>query len=345
MVHQLVGDEGIDYIALTCSRAGAYFLARPRQDIGIDGHIEFLNANRRPTGAIAWIQAKAGASYVATSGKYIIRADRQHFELWLSYSTPVIGIVYNPKRRDARWINLTEYLRANPDLVESGPYRVEAPASQPFSEEAFAQFQTAMECIHLQAVSPVPQELIDAYLSDSAADKEQILYELFARYRWTPLACFFFHHALRSETDQSAISLLTYFISFYRHHADRFYGRDVDNICPYELKELASRSIRDFGIPEVLKLLSVIDEENGLERGGMGQLVGFQLYDVSDVTTKLRHIVQARRIDDRARFYSVALLIEYFQDDELDFYEQLLMAEHDPDVAEALRWAVDCITS
>jgi hypothetical protein len=342
-VYSLVGDEGIDYIALTCSRAGAFFLSRPRQDVGIDGHIEFLSTDGHPTGAIAWIQAKAGSSYVTKSDKYVVRANRRQFELWLAYSGPVIGVVYNPDRRDARWINLSEYLQEHRTLIAAGPYQIEAPASQPFSEDTFGVFQAAMEAAHRQTTARRADELINSYLFGSTADREIILSELFAQYRWEPISCFFFHHALRIESDPSVIALLTYLISFYRHHSDRFYGRDFANICPDELKGLALRCIRDYDVREVLKFISAIDDDNGIERGSMGQLVGIQLYDILDITTKLKRIAQDRTLDEQPRRYAVGFLIEYFQDDELYYYEQLLKAENDPDFAEVLQWAVDCI--
>src|SRR3712207_6730689 len=96
MSSRLIGDAGMDFIALTCSRSGAFFLPRPRQDVGVDGHVECRDAEGAPTGAIALVQSKAGTSDIPASGRCRVRADKGHFELWSRLTLPVIGVVYNP---------------------------------------------------------------------------------------------------------------------------------------------------------------------------------------------------------------------------------------------------------
>ena len=84
-------------------------------DIGIDGHIELLYKNEEPTGAVAFIQSKGGPSQITKSGEYRIRANKKHFETWSRYKNTVIGIVYNPKLNDARWVSITEHLESHPN--------------------------------------------------------------------------------------------------------------------------------------------------------------------------------------------------------------------------------------
>lgn len=339
MSDPLIGDEGMDYIALTCSRSGAFFLARPRQDVGIDAHIEFRDKRGSPTGAIALIQSKAGLSYISPSGKYRILAEKRHFQTWSRYSLPVVGIVYNPARRDARWVNISDHLKANPACIESGPYVIEAPVHQPFSKRAFPAFQRAIERAHVRKSA---QELIDRYLTGDALTREESLTELFSEHRWTPLAGFFIHQAIRIETELSLITYLTFLASFYRPHLDRLYlGGDL---CPPELQGLAGKYIGGFGISEIVKMLSTIDEENGLERGSGGQLVAVQLQAVGDIVPQLRSIVRDQSQDAHVRFYAVEVLLEYLGHTDREFFSGVLEVEQCASMAEALRWALEaCI--
>ncbi len=331
----------MDFISLTCSRSGAFFLLRPRQDVGIDGHIEFRNEQGQPTGAIALVQSKAGISYITASGEYHIRAKKQHFTIWSKYTLPVIGIVYNPTALDARWVNISEYLRANPGCIENGPYVIEAPASQPFSEQEFPKFQEVIERLHTRLGPQSPSELINRYLTGEPAIKEEVLTELFSGFRWTPLACFFIHQALRIETDQSIIAYLTYLLSFYRHYEDRFYTQH--NYRPLELDALASKCIDGFGVAEVVKMLSTIDPENGIDRGSMGQLVAIQLRAITDIVPKMHFIIENRELETEIRFHAIVILVEYLEDNDYSFYERTLGMEQDSSLVEALRWALESL--
>lgn len=337
MPDPLIADEGMDYIALTCSRSGAFFLPRPRQDVGIDAHIEFRDERGIPSGAIALVQCKAGLSYVSSSGKYRILADKRHFQTWSRYTLPVVGIVYNPARGDARWVNISDHLRANPACIESGPYVIEAPDHQPLSKQAFPEFQRAVGGV---SVRKSAQELIDRYLTGDESTKEESLTELFSEHRWTPLAVFFICQAIRIETELSLIAYLTYLASFYRPHGDRLLG---DDLCPPELQDLAGKCIGGFGVSEIIKMLSIIDEENGLERGSSGHLVVIQLHAVGDIIPKLRSIVIDQSLDDQARFYAVEILVEYLDHMDREFFRGVLEVERSAMVAEALQWALeDC---
>jgi len=172
------GDEGIDFIRLTCTRSNALFLERPRQDIGIDGHIELLNQSGEPTGAIAFVQAKAGLSYISNAGNYQIKTDKVHFETWSKYTSPVIGIVYNPSAQDARWVSITEYIQSHPNSIQTGPYVIEASAQQPFSQQQFTKLQIYIETQHAKLGILSPQKLIDQYFSADVVAKIDCLTQL-----------------------------------------------------------------------------------------------------------------------------------------------------------------------
>lgn len=338
MPSPLIGDEGMDYIALTCSRSGAYFLPRPRQDIGIDAHIEFRDEQCHPTGAIAFIQSKAGLSYISPSGKYRILADKSHFQIWSQYSLPVIGIIYNPEARDARWVNISAYLKVNPACIENGPYVIEAPAHQLFSEQTFSEFQKVIERLHMLLGPKAPHELINRYLIGDDTAKDEALTELFSEYREMPLVCFFLHQVIRLENSQSVISYLTYLMNFYRSQSVNYYG--LDNTDSKELKELAMKCIKDFDTPEIVKMLSTVDEENGIHHWTTHVLAA-QLEAIDGITAKLRSVAGNRGLNTSARFYAIGILLEYLEYKDRQFFETLSETEQDYLVFELLQWYLD----
>lgn len=335
------GDEGIDFIRLTCTRSNALFLERPRQDIGIDGHIELLNQSGEPTGAIAFIQAKAGSSYISHTGNYQIKADRAHFETWSKYTNPVIGIVYNPSAQNAYWVSITEYLQSHPKNIQTGPYVIEAPLQQPFSQQQFAQLQTYIETQHAKLGKLSPQKLIDQYFSADAVAKIDCLTQLFSMYRWTSLICFFLHQVLRIEEEQSVLGQLIFLISFYRDYIDRpyyeFNSMPKDNPA---LKSLAQKCIAGYGRSEVIKMLSTIDE-NGLERGSIGNLIETQLEHIPGIENILREIAENRALESELRGYSVLILAGFLGYSDANFYHSLLENANDMFYIETLHWALE----
>lgn len=339
----LTGDEGIDFISLTCSRAGALFLARPRQDVGIDGHIELLDGAGEPTGQLALIQSKAGLSYISEQGAYLLRASRAHFETWARYSLPVIGIVYNPATRDARWVDVSAHVREHPECVESGPFTIEAPAHQQFSEDQFGALRDHVyECGSARGMSS--GDLLERYLSGDETVREEALTHLFAHDRWTLHCCFFVHAALYAETSQRVVRLLVYFQSFYRAQPDRFYreSNTMPATARASLERVAAQWVRRFDEAQILKMVEAIDPDSGLERGSLGQIVMLQVAAVDDARRKLERIVRAPGASSHARCYALVILIE------LGLVRRAMLIrlahrESDRMLLEAVRYGLDSI--
>ncbi|MGA2451706.1 MAG: GNAT family N-acetyltransferase [Polyangiaceae bacterium] len=131
------GEVGVGFVSRVATEAGCIYRRFDSADLGIDGAIEFVNDRREPTGDFVLVQVKSGRSHVSGS-RYTIRGDREHFETWARYAVPVVGIVHNPTTGEARWVNITEHLRAHPERMQAGPYTIDAPAQQQYSVDAFA---------------------------------------------------------------------------------------------------------------------------------------------------------------------------------------------------------------
>ena len=263
-----MGDKATNFIREICTNSEkALFIDSSEKDIGIDAHLDILFENGEPTGAFALIQSKGGLSRItkskqSKSEQYKIQADKKHFETWSRYKNPVIGIVYNPNRHDARWVSISEHLQSHPNCIETGPYVIYAPQDQPFSLEGFTKFQHHVMEHHNRLSNDPAQILMDQYFSGDIVKKYESLVQLFNSYRWTSLSCFFFHQVLRIEEEPTILRELSSIIGAYQyftyHLTDTKYNQDASLIS------LAQKCIAGFGKIEVLKMMTAIDEENGV---------------------------------------------------------------------------------
>ena len=131
------GDEGVALLRKIATAAGGVYRAFESPDLGVDGTIELLTEDREPSGDLVLVQIKSGPSYIRR-GRFYVDADRSHFETWARYAVPVVGIVCRPVAGQARWTDISAYLRDHPESIASGPYAIEA--TQPFSVAAFPAF-------------------------------------------------------------------------------------------------------------------------------------------------------------------------------------------------------------
>ena len=134
-----IGDEGVALVQSVATRAGAVYRRFENPDLGVDGTIELLTDDREPSGDLVLVQIKSGSSYIRR-GRFYVDADRSHFETWARYAVPVVGLVCDPDADEARWVDISAELRNHPERIASGPYSIEAPASQAFSVAGFERF-------------------------------------------------------------------------------------------------------------------------------------------------------------------------------------------------------------
>jgi ribosomal protein S18 acetylase RimI-like enzyme/predicted transcriptional regulator len=133
------GNTGVALVQAVVTDADAIYRPFESNDLGVDGAIELLTENREPSGALVLAQIKAGASYIR-NGRFYVDADKDHFETWSRYAVPVVGIVCDDATKQARWVDISNYLRTNPEVVSKGPYSIEAPAQNAFSGAEFPKF-------------------------------------------------------------------------------------------------------------------------------------------------------------------------------------------------------------
>jgi hypothetical protein len=127
-----------------------FYAARRRQiwretstgDVGIDGHLEFVNRDGFATGRIVAAQVKAGPSYFAhpTEVGWKFYPSGKHRRYWESFPLPVLLILHDTASGKSYWTDARQALRAP---GEERPY-IEVPAANVLDDtEAVTLFENA----------------------------------------------------------------------------------------------------------------------------------------------------------------------------------------------------------
>lgn len=102
-------------------------------DHGEDMIVNFTRGGKR-TGYWIAIQVKSGKKYKRVNGYAIPVED--HFDDWRQSRIPIIGVVYDMKKRELFWVNLTEQLRS----VDESPGWVQIANTARLNDDAVDDF-------------------------------------------------------------------------------------------------------------------------------------------------------------------------------------------------------------
>lgn len=98
-------------------------------DFGIDGQIELVDEEGKPTGRLIAVQVKTGKSYFrGKSEKIALPVDEAHIQYWQGHALPAILVLHNPETKETiwQWANL-EAARAS-----EGGWIIDLPRNKKF---------------------------------------------------------------------------------------------------------------------------------------------------------------------------------------------------------------------
>jgi hypothetical protein len=112
--NRVTSRDGVNVTRLFFEHCGCTFQEIDQQhDFGKDAYIDLADEAGFTPLCVA-LQVKSGVSYRNTKGDYVVPVEN-HSEFWRRSTVPVFGIVYDPDDSQIRWVDLTGYLRANPE--------------------------------------------------------------------------------------------------------------------------------------------------------------------------------------------------------------------------------------
>ncbi|MCR5891121.1 MULTISPECIES: DUF4365 domain-containing protein [Burkholderia] len=124
-----IGDIGIDIVSMKTRREFSWiFREQPKNDLGIDGHIEIVSDERNGTGRLIAVQVKTGKSYFKNEREdvYVFHGNNKHLRYWLLHSLPVIIILCDEATDTCYWVEVT---RSNVIQTDSA-WKIHIPKAQ-----------------------------------------------------------------------------------------------------------------------------------------------------------------------------------------------------------------------
>lgn len=109
--------EGEIAVQSAVNRARCVWRKTSTRDVGIDGQIEYIDAEGNATGRIVAVQVKSGASYFPgeIDDALTYPVPPKHRDYWRDFPLPVILVLYEPGLETAYWADARAQLRAGAD--------------------------------------------------------------------------------------------------------------------------------------------------------------------------------------------------------------------------------------
>ncbi|MBU5593089.1 DUF4365 domain-containing protein [Clostridium sp. MSJ-4] len=288
------GKLGVNYVTDIVDRCDCYFnKIEQENDMGIDAIIEFTE-NRIPIGKCIAVQIKTGESYVNRRKNECIIPIENHYEYWKNYCMPVYGIVYILNDNVAYWVDIKQYLNENRINIESGKLNIikfKIKSINKFDMESFNKYfkcdvkNTLPEISYEEASNLLETENIDEiYIGVNSLAKRYA----YKKETWDKLIDVF-----RKTTDYDLISEIIFYLSYIPGHGDLWGQLNFSK----ETREYARDIINKLNINEVIKILNVIDE-NGIERGTIGQCVEAIIASIDNSDKLLKEIIKNEDLEE-----------------------------------------------
>lgn len=302
--------QGVHHVGKIVSANNCIFQSIAQEnDVGNDAYIEFI-LEQQSTGCCVAAQIKSGPSYV-NRGVFALPSDSAHRDYWRNHILPVVGIVYDPDTDTARWIDLTAYLKSNKVSTEN--HSIAIPDSNVLDKANFGRFRE-----HFLTYKGKYSD--DTHFVEALVGLSQIedydrchagLRSLFAFHRNRVETWFYIISCLRHFTGSNLIRPLVIALCHVPGHPDIFWGKGniIDEATRKKAMAILRRLItRD----DILAMITAIDE-NGIDRGQLGQCVHSIVEVVDDNVAKLASIAADKSVSDDSRYWAFFLIIIVYQ--------------------------------
>ncbi len=293
-------------------------------DFGKDGYVDIVEATGGVTGGCFSVQIKGGRSR-RRKGGYRIEASENNRRQWAASTLSVIGIVWDPDRTRLHWIDLSATLSSDgldaDFLVSEAQHLDGEPELRRFKKYVSSVAHRQASALDLMSPDPDLQlaGLAAAYHVGRTDGRALVLVR---RLLFT----------LSDEAQRSAVWALACAVP----HADIFHtyeGSPDSEAC-----RVLEPTLR-WTVDEIIGFLSLIEEEQGVDRGTFGQHVYHLLVMDPAYATKTAEaaIEAARQGSDTAAAWALVLAIYWAGYKGQAEFRRLLAAE--PGLAET--WAAE----
>ncbi len=287
--------EGVHFVqGVVQNKESSFEPFSHQNDQGNDCYIEFVK-NRIPTNYGVFVQIKSGPSFKDANG-YKIPADKSHLEYWSKNLYKTIGIVYDPDLSKAFWVDISDYTRLNPAILNQKNHSIRVSSSNEFSEQTFDSFvdYCFQYKIELQSYENFGRSL-ELF---SQVEKPVVCYEglksLYSNHRSKDSTWFYI---LSNFGKIEAISIRTSILgllSNYVNDSDVFWHKDnLEHYPSDEMRQrIANLLTKLFNVREVEMMLPYMKE--GVSRGGFS----YKIFLVLDLIVNVHLILKEIAFND-----------------------------------------------
>jgi hypothetical protein len=315
----ITAKKGVNFVREIVESSGCLFhKIEQENDLGIDGIIEFIQDEKPANKSIA-VQIKSGPSYFQSNKKTCVIPIENHRDYWSNYALPVCGIVYIPELGKGFWTNIKSHLENDKELKT---IKFIADRSNQLDLANFNRLFLP------NILNQTPDlTLIEAVsFFDSANENEFVLGSLilFRKYVNEKITWDKYINHILNDTLENLNGGIIYRLAHIPWHPDIWYrGESISE----ETKNYALKKINRFEKPEVIKLLSLIEEGIGIQRGTIGQSIEAILSKVNGIENILAEIINDKNIDLLIRHSASAIYAYYLQEKSFDLLENFTEEE------------------
>ena len=288
-----IAKAGVNYIRHTVEKANCIFQKIDQEnDLGIDGLIEFIQ-DELPLNKQIAVQIKSGESYFNSKSQECRIPIEDHRSYWTDHPLPVYGIVFVPSLESAFWIDIKDYLRSNP---ENSVIKFVAIDGNKFDEDNF------ISIFMPKVMKQMPNISYDkALVFFHSKNQEEFFIGLTVLFRKF-INCREVWNEFSNFITKASISdippVLIYYLAHIPWHGD-IWG--FGEMPTKETKQYAMNIFNRFKKEEVIKLLSIVDEEEMISRGSVGQSVEAIISSLDNCEILLKSVLSDKTISLHTR--------------------------------------------
>jgi len=311
----ITAKKGINFVRSVVENSGCLFhKIEQENDLGIDAIIEFVK-DEKPVHKSLAIQVKSGNSYYIHQKRECIIPIENHYDYWKNYPLGVCGIVYIPDLNSAFWVNIKSYLVS---LPQNKIIRFIANRSNQFDLINFNKL--FLPSVLNETPKLLFKEAISFFNSDNYDEFVLGTVVLFRRYinqklTWNK----FLNHIKESSYFDININII-YYLAHIPWHPDIDYGGIS---IKQNIKNYVKEEFNSFDRPQIIKLLNLIDEENGICRGSIGQSIEAILSTITNINSLLEQIILDKSINLIARHNAAVIYAYYRQNESLELLKKI----------------------
>tara|TARA_B100000953_G_scaffold73694_1_gene59517 strand:+ start:407 stop:1435 length:1029 start_codon:yes stop_codon:yes gene_type:complete len=275
--------KGINFIRDIVESNGCLFhKIEQENDLGIDCIIEFTKDEKPMHKSIA-AQIKSGNSYYDAKTNQCKIPVESHLEYWKNYPLPVFGFVYVPDLENAYFVNIKNYLE-----IQNGLKTIKFDCTK----SNLADLDYFKKIFIPSILGDIPdltlKETLSFFDSKNSRDNNLGSSVLFRRYKnekitWDKLI----DYVIYKEIENTDFKII-YYLSHIPWHPDIYH---TGEILSEDIRNYVKEKIAKFDISIVIKLLGLINKDQGITRGSIGQSIEAILSIIKNIDLYLKEII------------------------------------------------------